>query len=182
MPLPTFVFLAFAVGVACALAGGSELRLSPRHALLTGCFRAYALFLLLLLLPASAYFYAFHGDWFLLYVVDVRRIPSAAALIGFVLEGGIGVLGFLLGAALARSQRTNLGYGMVGAALVAGGAIVAIWPDRLGVVGTFAQYRGDFGLHGYEGPLLRGGVAMGALLAGGIAYLLIRIRISMRRG
>ena len=66
-------------------------------------------------------------------------------------------------------------------ALVAGGAVVAIWPDRLGVVGTFAQYRGDFGLHGYEGPLLRGGVAMGALLMGGIAYLLIRIRISIRR-
>jgi hypothetical protein len=162
MPLPTFVFIAFAVGVACALAGGSELRLSPRHALLTSCFRAYALFLCLLLLPASAYFYAFHGDWFLLYVVDVR--------------------GFLLGAALARSQRTHLGYGIVGAAVVAAGAVVAVWPDRLAVVGTFAQYRGDFGLHGYGGPLLRGGVAMGALLIGGIAYLLVRIRISMRRG
>ena|SRR5690349_7979978 len=182
MPLPTFAFIAVAVGIACALVGGSELRLSPRHALLTASFRAYAWFLVFLLLPASAYFYAFHGDWFLLYLVDVRRIPSAIALLGFVVEGGFGVLGFLIGAALARSQRTNLAYALVGAAIVASGAVVALWPERLAVVGTYTQYRGDFGLHGYDGPLLRGGAAMGALLLGGIIYLLIRIRISVRRG
>jgi hypothetical protein len=181
MPLPTLVFVAFAVGTAAALLGGSELRLSPRPAMLTSSFKAYALFLGLLLLPMSVYFYVFHGDWFLLYAVDVRRIPSAIALLGFTAEGGLGVLGFLLGAALARSQRTGLGYAAIGLSALLSLSVVVLWPERLLVVGTFAQYRGDFGLRGYSGPLMQAGLAMGLLLAYGTTYLLVRIRIACRR-
>ncbi len=181
MPLPTLVFLAFAVGTAAALLGGSELRLSPRHAMLTASFKAYALFLALVLLPVSIYFYVFHGDWFLLYAVDVRRIPSAVALLGFVAEALIGVLGFSLGAALARNQRNGLGYGVVGLATLLGLSVVLLWPERLLVVGTFAQYRGDFGLRSYGGALMEAGLALGLLLVYGATYLLVRIRIACRR-
>jgi hypothetical protein len=181
MPLPTLVFLAFAVGVAAAVLGGSELRLSPRPTMLTSSFKAYALFLCLLLLPVSVYFYVFHGDWFLLYAVDVRRIPSAVALVGFMAEGGFGVLGFSLGAAFARSQRNGAGYGLVALSILLALSVALLWPDRLSVVGTFAQYRGDFGLRGYGGALMEAGLAMGLLLAYGTAYLLVRIRIAARR-
>ena len=182
MPLPTLVFIAFGVGVAAALFGGSELRLSPRRAVLTSSFKAYALFLTFVVLPVSVYFYVFHGDWFLLYAIDVRRIPSAIALLGFVVEASLGVLGFTIGAALARAQRNSVGFGLVALATLAAGAVVALWPDRLAVVGTFAQYRGDFGRHEYGGPLMQAGLAMGALLIYGATYLLVRIRVASRRG
>jgi hypothetical protein len=182
MPLPTLVFLAFGVGTAAALLGGVELRLSPRPAMLTSTFKAYVLFLSFLLLPISVYFYIFHGDWFLLYAVDVRRVPSAVALLGFMGEGAFGMLGFTLGAALARTQRNGPGYGIVAASAVLAVAVVLIWPDRLSVVGTFAQYRGDFGLRAYGGALMHAGLAMGLLLAYGATYLLIRIRSASRRG
>ena len=181
MPLPTFAFLAVSVGIASALVGGSELRLSPRHALLTGAFKAYALFLGLVLLPASTYFYTFHGDWFLLYVVDVRRIPSALALIAFTLEAALGAGAFLLGASLARSQRTSLGYALVGAFAAAAAAVLVLFQERLLVVGTYAQYRGDFGLTSYGGVLMQGSLAMGTIVLVSLAYLLARIHQAMRR-
>lgn len=182
MPLPVLVLFAFGVGVAAAMAGGNELRLSPRHALLTSSFRAFLLFLCLVVVPVSVYFYAFHGDWFLLYALDVRRIPSAVALLGFMLQAGIGVAGFSLGAVLARSQRTAAGYLVLSAALLLSAAVAVLWPGRLAVVGTFAQFRGDFGLRPYGGALLKGAVAMGAFLAVGTAYLLARIAVGGRRG
>jgi hypothetical protein len=181
MPLPTLVFIAFGVGVAAALLGGSELRLSPRHAVLTSTFKAFALFLVFVLVPVSVYFYVFHGDWFLLYAFDMRRIPSAVALVGFMAEAGIGVLGFLLGAGFARNQRNGIGIAVVGASLIAALAVVALWPDRLSVVGTFAQYRGDFGLRSYGGSLMQGTLVMGALLLYGAIFLLVRIRVASRR-
>jgi hypothetical protein len=182
MPFPTLAWIAFGVGIAAALLGGSELRLSPRHALLTSSFKAYALFLCLVLLPASAYFYLFHGDWFLLYSVDVRRIPSAVALVGFMLEGGLGAIGFVLGAALARNQRPGLGYLLVGMSALLAATLVVLCRDRLTVVGTFAQYKGDFGLRPYGGALLQGGLALGLLLLYAATYLLIRIHLACRRG
>jgi uncharacterized membrane protein YuzA (DUF378 family) len=149
--------------------------------MLTSSFKAYALFLSLLLLPISVYFYVFHGDWFLLYAVDVHHVPSAVALLGFMAEGGFGVLGFSLGAALARSQRNGLGYAVVGLAGLLSLSVIALWPERLAVVGTCAQYRGDFGLHAYGGALMHAGLAMGLLLAYGATYLLVRIRSAGRR-
>lgn len=182
MPLSSLIFFTFAVGVAAAFAGGTELRLSPRHALVTNSFLAYAAFLLLLVLPVSAYFYVFHGDWFLHYTVDVRRIPSAVALFGFVLEGAVGTAGFLLGAGLARAERNGIGATVVGACLLAAMAVYFVLPERLMVVGTYAQFRGRFGLSEYGGALLRGGVAMAGYLLAGAAFLLFRIRHGLRRG
>lgn len=180
MPFPTFVFVAFGVGVASALLGGSELRETPRHPALTGSFKAFALFLVLVLLPASVYFYIFHGDWFLLYAIDVRRVPSAIALFGFVVELGLGVGGFSLGAMFARTQRTSLGFATAGAAIIAAITSIVLFRERLSMVGTFAQYRGDFGLRPYGGPLMQAGLIMGLALVYGAAYLLVRIRMAAR--
>jgi hypothetical protein len=161
--------------------GATELRLSPRHALLSSSFRAFALYLALLVLPVSLYFYVFHGDWFLLYSIDVRRIPSALALLGFAGELCFGVFGFLFGAALARAQKVTFGYVLGLLCVPFGALVVLLWPERLRAVGTFAQYRGDFGLAPYGGALMQAGVAMGFLLAVGAAFLLARISASRPR-
>jgi hypothetical protein len=181
VPLPTLVFTAFGIGLSAALLGAAELRISPRHALFSSAFRAFALFLVLLILPVSVYFYVFHGDWFLLYSVDVRRVPSALALLGFVAEAGIGVIGFMVGSAFARAQRMGVGYAIAAACVPLAVAVAFVWPERLRAVGTFAQYRGDFGLVPYGGPLMQAGIAMGCVLAVGASFLLVRIRAARRR-
>ena len=97
MPFPSFVFLAFACGIAAALAARVELRMSIRPVPLTNSFYVFTIFVSLVLVPASAYFYVFHGDWFLLYAINVQKIPSAIALLVFLLEAGVGFFGFRRG-------------------------------------------------------------------------------------
>ena len=181
MPLPTFLFGSLAIGIGAALAAGEELRLSPRALFLTRSFAALALYEALVVLPAAIYFYVFHGDWFLLYFADMKRIPSAAALVGFVLLGTVAAAGFGFGAAMVRGQRLSVGLVAVGASLLCLVGSLALFSGRLSVVGTFAQYRGGFGLAVYStGPVLRGAVAMGAILVAGATFLLLRLRYRPR--
>lgn len=181
MPLPTLTCLAFASGLAAALAGRGELRVSPRAALLTQTYSAYALFVVLLLVPISVYFYLFHGDWFLLYLVDVRRVPSALALLGFFGEGALGTAGFLLGASLVRGQRERVAASLAGFVAVAGVAFPLALEGRIGVVGTYAQFHGGFGLTDYgAGALFYGTITMGLLLILGLVFLLVRLELAQR--
>jgi len=183
LPQPALLLLALASGVAAAIAARRELRVSPRHALLSRGFGAYMLFAVLVLVPISVYFYVFHGDWSLLYWVDVSRVPSAVALIGFLVEAAVGAAGYLLGAALVRSQRDTIGGGVVGGCVLAAIAIVGIAHERLSVVGSYAQYRGGFGLEPYSGgAVFRGTLLTLALLVAGLAYLLVRLHFGGRRG
>jgi hypothetical protein len=185
LPFTTLLFLAFGIGAASALAGAHELRVSPRPAVLSDSFAALVAFTLLLLLPVSVYFYVFHGDWFLLYLVDVRRVPSALAMLGFFLEFVIATLGFGLAAICLRSQRNPWVLGALVLCAIGALGVVAVAPERLRMVGTFRQYRGGFGLVSYGGALLQGALAMGGLLTVGGAFLLFRIRrgqVRIQRG
>lgn len=181
MPLPLIVCLAFASGAATALAGRAELRVSPRAALLTQAFAAYQLFVVLLLLPATAYFYVFHADWFLLYLVDPRDIPSALALLGLLAIGGIGALGFLAGASLVRSQREAWAGGLAAALALLGLGVSLGLGDRLRRVGTYVQFHRGFGLTDYgDGPLYAGTLSLGLLMVLGLVFLLVRLELSHR--
>ncbi len=176
MPLPPLVILAVVSGLAAAVAGRYELRQSPRPILLTRAFMSFVSFAVFVVVPVSAYFYVFHGDWFLLYLFDVNRIPSAIALLGFIAQAGLGVLGFMLGAVLVRNQRETIVGAMIGALVVAGGVVVLLYVDRLAQVGTHAQFHGQFGLEAFEdGPLLTGALAMGAITLVGLVFLLVRL-------
>ena len=181
--MPTLICLAFATGVAAALAGRGELRLSPRHAFLTSAFGAYLIFASLVLVPASVYFYVFHGDWFLLYLFDVQRIPSAIAMVGFIVEVGIGALGFSAGAAMLRSQRETAAGVTIAAAVIAAGVGPVVLRQRLAVAGTFAQFEGQFGLTPLsDSPLFAGGVAMSLLILMGFTFLVVRLNYASVRG
>jgi hypothetical protein len=176
LPFPTLVLLALAIGVAAALSAGNRLRLSLKPVLLTGSFITFFIFIGLVWIPVSAYFYIFYGDWFVLYSIDVRRIPSAVALVGFLLEGGIGVLGFLLGASLARTQRSSVGAAVIALCLAASGAVVFFYRERLSVIGSYAQYYGDFGLEPYRSSaLMKSVLPMSVILFAGTVFLLIRL-------
>ena len=181
MPFTTLSLLGFGIGAAAALAGAAELRVSPRPALLSDSFGAFAAFMLLLLLPVSVYFYVFHGDWFMLYTVDVRRIPSALALLGFAVELAVGLLGFGLSALCVRSGRTNWAVAFAALCAIAAVSVVFVCPERLRVVGSFRQFRGGFGLVRYGGALMQGALAMGSLLLAGAAFLILRIRRGQAR-
>jgi hypothetical protein len=182
VPLPTVLFLAFASGIGAALAGRSELKISPRPALLTRSSLAFLIFDFLVLVPGSAYFYVFHGDWFLLYLFDVRRIPSAIALVGFVVVGALAASGFALGAGLVRSQRETLAVIAIAGSAVLGVGAVLVARDRLALVGSFAQYRGEFGLVRFaEGPLLLGTITIGTIIAIGLSFVLVRVWMGARR-
>ena len=181
MPLPTALAYVFLAGLAASLAGRQELRVSPRPVLLTQSFLAYVIYACLVVVPASAYFYVFHGDWFLLYVLDVQRIPSAVALIGFLVQALLGVLGFLLGAVLVRAQRETIVGALVAVAIAATFAVVSLYPDRLARVGTYAQFHGQFGLAAFESdPLFGGSVLVLGAVALGLAFLLARVWYSGR--
>ncbi|MBX7191255.1 MAG: hypothetical protein K1X94_04330 [Sandaracinaceae bacterium] len=182
MTLPTVVALAFTVGALAALAGRAEIKLSPRHPLLTRSFAAFVAFAVCVLVPISVYFYVFHGDWFLLYLVDVREIPSAIALVGFVLEVLVGVFGFATGATLLRSQREGLVGGVAGGALVVAILVPVLLRERLSHVGSFAQFNGGFGLVDFTaGPLFHGTLLMIATLLGAAGFLLGRLWVGERR-
>lgn len=182
MPLPVVLFLAFAAGLAAAIAGRSELKISPRPALITRSAIAFLIFDFLVLVPASAYFYVFHGDWFLLYVLDVRRVPSAFALVGFVAVGLLAAGGFALGAGLVRSQREVAAGALAAISLAIGLGSALAASDRLALVGSYAQYRGNFGLVPFaDGPLLVGTLAMVGIVLTGLGFLLVRIWMGARR-
>jgi hypothetical protein len=181
VPLPPLLLFTLASGLAAALAGRQELRTSPRHVALTRAFFAFVSYVVLVVVPASVYFYAFHGDWFLLYLVDVARIPSAVALIGFVGQAALGLGAFVLAAVLIRNQREVVVGAVLGLVVVAGGGSVLGYADRLERVGSYAQYHGQFGLVPYEGALLTGTLAMSAIALFGLAFLLVRLWQAGRR-
>jgi hypothetical protein len=169
------------MGAAAALAGSHELRVSPRPVLLSDSFGAFVAFMILLVLPVSLYFYAFHGDWFMLYLVEVRRVPSLVALLGFTLELAVGLLGFGCAALCVRAQRSHWVIAVLLVCAFAAITVVFAWSDRLQSVGTFRQYRGGFGLVRYGGALLQAALAMGGLLAVGATFLIVRIRRGQSR-
>ncbi len=155
--------------------------MSPRPILLTRGFAAYVSYACLVIVPISVYFYLFHGDWFLGYTIDVNRIPSAVALVGFVAQAGLGAVGFLFGAVLVRNQRETIVGLLAALVLIAGAVAVFLQLDRLAQVGTHAEFHGQFGLDAYEdGPLMSGALAMGGIALCGLVFLLVRLWVSGR--
>ena len=127
MPLPTQLLLTFVTGVAAALAARTELRVSPRPALLCQSFAAYLTYAAFVLIPVSLYFYVFHGDWYLLYWFDVQRVPSALVLVGCGVQVMLGAMGFLIGASLIRSQRDQLAGAAIGIGVAGLGRTLMSW-------------------------------------------------------
>ena len=173
----------FAAGIAIALAGRSEIRVSPRPVLLTTSATALLLYASLLVVPVGVYFYVLHGDWFLLYTIDVQRIPSALALVGFILVVGVGMLGFVCAAALARAQRDAISGALLAVTVVAAAGVALLLRERLAVVGTHAQFTRGFGLTEFAaGPLRSSVLLMSSVLVLGLVGTAARVIWGRARG
>lgn len=173
----------FAAGIAIALAGRSEIRVSPRPVLLTSSATALLLYASLLVVPVGVYFYVLHGDWFLLYLVDVQRVPSALALVGFILLVGVGLLGFACAAALTRAQRDAISGALFAVMAVSSAGVALLLRERLSVVGTHAQFTRGFGLTAFsEGPLQPSAWLMGSILVLGLVGTVARVIWGRGRG
>lgn len=148
---------------------------------MTGSFAAFFGYAALVVVPASVYFYVFHGDWSLFYFVDVSKVPSAIALVGFVAQAGLGALGFLLGGVLVRNQREAIVGVLLGLVVIAGGVVTGLYTDRLAVVGRYHQFHKNYGLNPYEaGPLMTGGMVMAGIVLLGLVFLLVRLWMAGR--
>jgi hypothetical protein len=181
LPIPTQLLFTFASGVLIALSARADLRGSPKASTLTHAFAAYLVYAALVLVPASLYFYLFHGDWYLLYLVDSERVPSALVLVACALQVALGASGFLLGAAFVRNQREPWAGALVGILASLGAAAIPIAKRRLSVVGSYAQFHGDYGLAPFGGALLQGALCMSAWMFVGLALLAYRIGPGARR-
>lgn len=181
MPISTQLLFTFASGVLTALVARAELRSSPASAFMLPAFAAYLTFVALVLIPGSVYLYVFHGDWYLLYLVDTQRVPSALVVLGAALIAALGAAGYLLGAVCIRAQRDALA-GVVAGVVVslAVGSVVLMRP-RLAVVGSFAQFRGDFGLAPFGGPLLYAVVCITLATLIGFSLLAYQLHPGQRR-
>lgn len=182
MPLPTQLFLTFASGVLSALAARADVRVSPKPALGSRALFAYLLYVSLVVVPISVYFYLFHGDWYLLYAVDTARVPSALVLVGCFAFVAIGAAGFLCGASLVRSQRDQWAGALVGVTLSMAIGVLPLARHRLSVVGSYAQFHGDFGHSPYGGALLQGTLGMSCWMLLGLAFVVYRLGVSAKRG
>ena len=173
MPLLALVALNFALGVGAALASARELRASPRAAHETLSFRAVLLHDFLIAVPIATYLVARVTDWTLSYTVDSARVPSLVLAAFVAADALAAVAGFAIGARLLRDHRPQalpLLAGLAGAVVLVG---LVVARHRLGVIGTFAQYRGGFGLRGLgNGGLVGPLVAMAVVWSAGAAHLL----------
>ncbi len=182
MNLPLAICISYAAGIVAALSARAELRGTPRPALATSGFRAFLAYVSLVLVPSTVYFYLFHGDWFLLYLVDSQRIPSAVALLLFVMQASIAALGFASGAHMVRLQRENLAIAIVVAVCVLAAGLLAAVHGRFATVGTYAQFHGTFGLDPWlETPLLPAIVLFGTVMLVGLVHCCVRIHWGARR-
>lgn len=182
MNLPLAICITYAAGIVASLASRAELRGTPRPSLMTSAFKAFLAYTALVLVPSTVYFYVFHGDWFLLYLLDSSRIPSAIALLIFVLQGAVGALGFASGAHLVRLQRDNLGIAIVVTLVALAAALLAVVRTRVATVGSYAQFHGTFGLEPWtRTPLLPAVVLFGTIMVVGLVYCCVRIHWGARR-
>jgi len=169
LPLLFLLLIAFATGAFAAYSGRDEVRLSADPVWRMESFLGYALFVGFVLLPSTIYFYAFHGDWFLFYLVDSGRAPWLFGLLVTLVLLGLAWLGFQLSSALCRASRDALARRLtVGALLLA----LAVWPlawERLSVVGTYRQFTREYGLvKFFISPAFYSGIAI--LLIMGLAF------------
>ncbi|MCX7807998.1 MAG: hypothetical protein N2515_05275 [Deltaproteobacteria bacterium] len=182
MTFPSLLLITFGMGALTAAAGHEEVRASYKEWYRTLSFRALIPFVMCVVIPISVALYVLQGDWFVLYLVDTQRVPSAVALVVFVFEGMLSPLGFAIGSALIRNERYLLVWLLGASCCLCAFLIPWLAPRRLFVVGTYIQFAKGYGLVNWLDTTAFALSAVSALaLFGGASYLLLRVRNMVRR-
>ena len=176
MPLLFLLLIAFATGALSAHAGRDEVRQSAEPIWRWEAFLAYAMFVGFVLLPTAIYFYVFHGDWFLHYLIDTGSARWAWGLLACFLVLGAAALGFRVGATLCRASRDRAVLRITLGVFV---AALAVWPlcwQRIALVGSYRQYTRDYGLtEFFASPAFYSGVV--TLIIASVAFAWVAFRI-----
>lgn len=149
LPLVFLLLVALATGMLAAHAGREEVRVSAEPVWRMESFAAYSIFLGLILLPTTLYFYVFYADWFLFYWADTRQAPWLWGIVSALLTCAAGLLGFRTGTFLSRRGRCKAPRRIAGALLL---LAVLVWPlgwDRISRVGSHRQFTHGYGLSEY---------------------------------
>jgi len=174
------MFLTFASGVLAALAARTDLRVSPKPTL--GSARAVRLPALCELGTRAhlVYFYVFHG------MVSALRGRHCA---GTERSGAAGLSA--RGGRRWRRLRVRSESGAIAARSVGGRiggrhavhaiGVLPLSRHRLAVVGSYAQFHGDFGHTPYGGALLQGTIGMTCWMLLGLAFIVYRLGSSAKR-
>ncbi len=173
VPIPFAPLLGLALGAVMAWVAAPELARDDGPIVASRPFAVVAAFALLVWLPVTGYFLAFHGDWSYAYLLPWRRVPSAIDL-GLVLLAATSVVcGFSLAVGPVRKRRLGLVTVLVAVPGTTSLAGLALLAHRLAVSATYAQFHGDFGTEPIGASTLgRGVVLMGVVLALGVAWTL----------
>ena len=168
--------LTFAAGVGTAYAYRRAFVLDVGSLWKGNGFLAFMIYVAMVIVPASIYFYAFHGDWFLSYFSGAG--PSAwGGLFMVLLLLGTGAGGYAFGRHYCRRDRLR-----VCAQAIAGCAFSAfvgclVFFSRVMNVGTYRQYHGEFGLTPlFQSATFAACVLMGGVLIGGLVYTIRQVK------
>jgi hypothetical protein len=177
VPLPFALLVALALGAAFArLAQGEITRAEAPLAASRGMSVALG-FAALVLLPVTAYFAAFHGDWAYLYFVAWQHVPSAIDLALVLLAAACVPAGFVAGALAVRARRQDVLGGLIGAPVALLLIVTMAFTKRLVVSASAAQYAGGFGVEPIAASALGKGVVWALLaMAAGVALAVRALR------
>jgi len=177
VPAPIGPLLGFTLGILFAWAAAEELARSPEPRVLNRSQLLVFAFCLLVYAPLGGFFVGFAPAWAYVYLVAPSQTSSFLDA-AVVLLNAISVpLGFFSTARLA-SRRDLLALARVAAvpALLTVGVLGASL-RRLALVGSYAQFHGDFGTQALGGsPLGYALLWMGAVLVGATLWTLYCLR------
>lgn len=145
--MPAFIapLVGTGIGVGFAAAASDTLARGQGSGATSRVLIVVAVFSLLIFAPLCGYFLAFSPDWSYAYLIDSKRLPSALDLSLVLVDAASIPLGFAIAARRARLRQVNAALQLLGPLCVLCVLALIILFPRLSVLGTYAQFHGDFG-------------------------------------
>jgi hypothetical protein len=135
-------------------------------------FTVVMLFTGVIIAPFTLYLYVAHAAWTWMYLLDPDKVPSLTLIPLLVLHGGMVVVGWYIGGRLVRASKSRVALYAAAATLLL--LLLLVFPlwGRLGIYGTYDEYRERLALPlmevklGYVLVALMLGVAVAGAFAG----------------
>jgi uncharacterized membrane protein YsdA (DUF1294 family) len=154
MPALLAPFVGFSLGVFFSWASAAELARGVGPLVIARPFALVTLFALLGFVPALGYFLTFAADWSLAYLLDTRRVPSAALLLVALVGGGAVLAGFAVGARQVRARRPVSLLPLMTVPLALAAVLLAAFARNLALFGSYVQVRRQLGTEPIAGSSL----------------------------
>jgi hypothetical protein len=175
MPLPLAALVALSLGALFAHVARAELTQTDAPIVSSRAMAIVVAFAGFVVLPAVAYFAAFHGDWAYMYFIAWRRVPSAIDLAVVLACAALVPAGFLLVAPLARAKRREVVMAMIAGPAALAALLALVLQHRVGTSATFAQFKLGEGVQPIARAALGRAVLVAIAIATGAALWAVRL-------